>query len=373
MTAELDLSVPGPAQRPSRRHGGRALPWLLLIAVLVNIALSWHVLRAIPDTAAARGPALAADAQKKLALKLEKQGLAGVAAGAWERYLAVVSPQAEEAARICYRIGTLHEDAGRYEQALRSYYRSESFARIDGIESEIARRTQECLEQLGKFAALRYELAERTAVDPSSASAGDEIVAEIGTRKISTAEIDRLIERQIEQAIAAMASTLPEDERNRRKESILKQVSAPAERARFVSQYVLDELLYRKARESNLAADPEVAALLRDQERSLLAARVMANELKDRIRIMPSDLETYYEANQEAFREDDGEAEGEGEGEGEGEKGRIPPFAEVREEVYRKLRAAKEEEARMRLLTQLRDRYDVVIHQGVLAPDAAGE
>ena len=52
----------------------------------------------------------------------------------------------------------------------------------------------------------------------------------------------------------------------------------------------------------------------------------------------------------------------------EREPPRQKPLDEVRQEVYRALRAQKEREVQERLLSELRERYDVVVHQGAFAP-----
>ena len=95
---------------------------------------------------------------EELALKLEDQKLSGAAARTWIEYLETARPGGEEAARIWFRVGKLHQDASEYEPALEAYYRSEALAKIDELEPEISKRTADCLEALGKFAALNYEL-----------------------------------------------------------------------------------------------------------------------------------------------------------------------------------------------------------------------
>ena len=133
-------------------------------------------------------------------------------------------------------------------QALDGYYRSESFAEVDEISAEIGRRTERCLESLGKFAALRYELAERVGVAASSDALGETVVAEIGPRKITQAELDRMVETQIERQLSPLASYLPDQERRKQKETMLQQVSTSAQRLQFLNQFVLQEILSREVR-----------------------------------------------------------------------------------------------------------------------------
>lgn len=296
MNAELDLSVP--KLGAGKGHSRRRFPLLLLVVLLVsivNLAVVWKV----PGTRNRNKPS--PEAGKELALKLEKLDLNEQAVEAWKEYLAASDADNEQCARIWYRIGTLLQDAGDFAGALDGYCRSEHSATVTELSSEIGRRTQECLERLGKFAALRYELAERVGLDAGGPAAGDEVVAEIGPQKITRSELDRRIEADIERQLAQLAAFLPEEELRKQKESILKQRSTTSERMRFLNQFVLEEILHRKARESKLMDDPDVSALLRSAERGLLAQKVIERELKSGIRITENDLRAYYEANKKNY------------------------------------------------------------------------
>jgi len=459
MTESLDLSLPESKIQPGKPPSGKGL-YALLALILVAVVTHLVVLLVRTPDSQPRGSApmsLPAEKQKKLALKLEKQGLNAAAAEAWQEYLAGAGLKAEDKARLWYRIGKLHQEDRAHAEALHSYHRSESFARISGLAPEISRRIQECLEGLGKFAALRYELAERVGVTEDPA-AGGEVLAEIGPQKITTSALDRRIETQIDRQLSQFASFLPDEERRRKKEEMLKRFSTSAERRRFLEQFVLEEILYRKAREDGLPKDPAIRVLLADQERSLLAGKLIETELADRIRITPGDVATYYKAHKDEYVsperakvsrilvEEAAEAEKAMQRLKQGESfedlarelsadagsrhqgGRIPDWIdkgtpipglgehgeaqalifdtdpgqvakepvrtdqgfhilkvrereperqmtldEVKAGVFRTLRAHKEREVQEAVLAELRDRYDVVIHQsspGVRPVDA---
>jgi parvulin-like peptidyl-prolyl isomerase len=159
---------------------------------------------------------------------------------------------------------------------------------------------------MGKFAALRYELADRVGTDgitteSSSHDTVDPVVAEIGIQKITKSDLDRRIERLIETQISQYAFYLSEEEANKRKEDMLRQYSTDKQRQVFLSRYIAEEILYRKARESGLMDDPNIRVMLQDMERSLLAGKVMEKEFADEIKITSGDLETYYEAHKEEY------------------------------------------------------------------------
>lgn len=244
---------------------------------------------------------LTAEGLKDLALKFEKQDLADSAAGAWRDYLALARISPDERAKVWYRIGKLYQEKGNYERALDGFYRSESLARVDDLAPEIARRTQESLEAMGKFAALQNDLVGRVGLDNASAASGDDVVAQIGTRKMTKADLDKEIEAQVDRQMAQFAAYYPPEELNKQKENFLKRLSSGSERLRMLNQLVAEELLYRRARESKLAEDPGTQSVLKDAERKILAQKLVEKELASQIKITPGDVETYYEANKTQY------------------------------------------------------------------------
>jgi len=302
MADELDLSVPEREKKPSARPGAvRTLLVILLILGIANLVVSLSV-----PPRGERPPAsihLSPESQKNLALKLERQKLHATAVEAWQEYLASAQLDAEERAKIWYRVGKLHQEAGSYERALESFYRSESLAEVEELTPEINRRSQECLEALGKFAALRYHLAERVDLGKRETAPGEEVVAEIGEQKITKARLDQMIEGLIDRQLTQFAAYLPPEERNKQKEALLKHLSSPAQRVKMLKEFIAEELLYRRAREAKLADKRSVRALLRDAEKKILAGTALEQELADQIKILPGDLANYYQAHKKKYVE----------------------------------------------------------------------
>ena len=356
---KLDLSVPE-AGAPRTRSSGRPawMLWLILVAAIANIVI---LLTGPPRRGPVAGSSgdLRPENLKQLAMKLEKQGLHTVAAEAWKEYLNAAGLKGGDAARIWYRIGVICQDGEEYERALDSYYRSESCAKLAGLDLEIARRTQECLETLGKFAALRHALDERVGIGKEAGKDASVVVAEIGPMKITLSELDRRIEDYLESRLQRLASVLSEEQRKERKEEMLSELSSSSQRLQILNQFLFEELLYREARNSEMAAKPEVRRMLRDQERSLLAARVIERDVMEQIRITSADVEDYYSAHESEFVERDEEGV-------ENQK----TLDEVRGEIYGILRAQEEQNLQQRLLEKLMSKYDVVIHHAAFG---AGE
>ena len=293
---ELDLSIPG-KKTTNIGKSSRVLIILnvmILLAVIVSVALNF-----IKPPSEHKGLDLAVI--KQLALKLEKQGLNTTAVSVWQEYLAGAEPDNHQAALLWYRIGKLNQGENKFEKALESYYRSESFAKPAEITDEIGHHIQECLEFMGRFAALRHELKARVGLQTEQKNKSDIVVAEIGSRKITRSELDRQIETQIDTQLRQMAAYLPEEQLQKQKETLLKQFSSATQQKIFLDRFMMQELLYRKARGDQLADDPKIRQQLMDQERALLASKVMELEFKDKIKITPGDLETYYKAHQDQY------------------------------------------------------------------------
>jgi len=300
---KLDFSLPESAgSAPARRSGGGMVFLLLILLVGANLYLTWSRPGSGPSAAGAAEGDLPASDLKDLALKLEKQGLGNAAATAWKEYLAAGTEDSQPSA-IWYRIGTLYQEADSHEEALAAFYRSESLGVELELSSEIGRRVQESLESLGKFTALKHELTERVGLNQDAGAASAEVLAEIGAQKITRAELDRQIEAMLDNQLAMMAGQLTQEQRKQQKEAMLKQFASDQQRLQFLNSYIVQEILYRKARESKLTEDPTVRAQIREAERSLLARQVMESELSGKIFISENDLALYYDARKSQFVE----------------------------------------------------------------------
>jgi foldase protein PrsA len=299
MADKLNLTLP-PRESVPRRP---LKTMVILVSVLVligiaNLLLSFSGLH--NATGRPAGAELSAEKLQDLALQLEKQEITAAAVQTWKEYLARADATAEERAKVWYRIGKLYQQAGNHEQALAALYRSEKYSAIPALASDISARVAESLTGLGKFAALRYELADRVTVDTTKGG-GDAVLAEIGAEKITKAALDRRIEEMIDEQLTALIPLLSAEEKKTRKESLLQQYSTASVRQQILSQLVAEEMLYRKAVEDKLPEDPGVRKLVQATERALLARQAMERELGDQIRITTGDLQTYYKAHQQDY------------------------------------------------------------------------
>lgn len=298
------FEVPGGPSAPAPSRPPRGLRLLLLGVLVLQVAVVGLLLRGRlggAGTGAGAATGLDAEAQRELALKLERQGLTESAVAAWQDYLAAQGGDRDKAADLWYRIGTLWQDAERYEEALAAYTTSESFARRPNLEDILGQRVQECLESLGRLTALRYELRERTTVggDPE---AGTAVVAEIGPRRLTVAELDHILEAHLDEQLDRTAPDLAPEQRAERRAEMLRRLGDNRVRRQILAQYLAEELLYRKACDERLSDQPEIRARLRQLQRSVLANEVVRRELAEKARLGPGDVEAFYETAKDQFR-----------------------------------------------------------------------
>ena len=336
----------------SRESGGdKAGKTILQVsAAVLLIALTILVLQVVGMMSGGdSGGGLSEDELESLALRLERQGLSGPAARAWTDYLTASGVSGDKGARIWYRIGTIHQEAGVYEDALDAYYRSESFASIDELGPEISRRVAECLESLGRFAALSDELERRTAA-PGSDNSGGDVLAEIGDRKITRGDLDAMIESEVDAQLSQVAGGFTAEERMAQKEALIENIRKQGGYGQWLERFIAEELLYRRAMEQKLHEELEYRTVTRNLERKILAQRLLDRAVAAEVTIKPEEMKAYYDANPEEFKDNE----------------ELAPFEEVQDRIYMTIRSKKEMEVQRRLLEELKSRFDVVIHRSKL-------
>jgi hypothetical protein len=352
MTNDLNLSVPTKNNRGGKPGSTVVIFLAVFVAVVIVLAVFFGMGRRGAGPSATSG--LTAKKLEELALKFENQKLPEAAARTWKEYVAVARLGDEESARIWFRIGKLHQESNEYEQALEAYYRSEAHAALDELEPEISTRTAECLEAMGKFTALDQALAERTAIEGMAggdeANGSRDVLVEIGTWKITRADLDLMIEAEVDAQLNQMGAGLTGEEKAAQKKQILDGLRKQGDREKFLQQFVAEELLYRYAREQKLDEDPEVRALTRNLERKVLAQILMDREFAKRITMTPDEVRAYYEGHKDEFKKDD----------------TVQPYEEVKDRAAAALRYQKAMEVQQQVLGQLRDKYNVVIHTSKL-------
>ena len=299
MEEKMDFSLPEKKQKTS------LTPKISIVLLLVLIGLVlFNFLKPSYQSPLSENPAssLSKEQIKDLAAKLAGRNLYTRAARVWQDYLSFAKIADIERAKALFQIGTLLEKAGMYEEAIEYYYRSEITAKLSELEPQINTHIKDCFERLGKFSALRYELMDRTSFEKTE-QAGSKIVAEIGTEKITEADLDALLERTIDNQLAPMTAFMTMEQLNEQKKKILEQYKSPSAKQQFLQSWLTQEVLYRQALEEKLSEQPETKSVIEDLIRGALSQQLMNKELADKINITETDLQTYYQANKDRYIE----------------------------------------------------------------------
>jgi len=299
MQEQLDLSLPE-RRRPKPITGRLTIALLLLLVVLVAFDLFMDLR---PDES---GPqllrrGLSAEQTRRLAGKLAQRSLYRQAAETWQDYASSAGLSDSERAKALFQAGAALEKGGLYAEAIEYYYRSETVAALEELSGQINTHLKACFEKLGKFAALRYELMDRTSI--AKTEAGGEVVAEIGAEKITLSGLDALIESSIENQLVPMAAFMTAEQLNQQKKKMLERYQTAEAKRRFLEGYIAQEILYRQALEEQLAEDPKVKGMLNELARNVLSQQLMNRQLASKIHITDSDLQTYYAANKDKYIE----------------------------------------------------------------------
>ena len=300
MKEKLDFSLPEKKQRSN------VVNWVLIVLLLALIGLTSANLfltpRGLRETPEVAGSTSSPEQIKQLASKLAQRNLYLRAAKVWKDYLAAGKLADNERARILFQIGTLLQKGNLYDEAIEYFYRSEGAAQLTDLEPQISAHIKDCFEKLGKFSAMRYELMDRTNLT-SAPPAGAKIVAEIGAEKMTEADLDGLIENDIEDQLEPMAPFMTPEQFSEQKKKMLEQYKNPKAKLQYLQGWLAQEVLYRQALEEDLEQDPDAKKLIDHLTRSALSQLVMNRELASKINITESDVQTYYTANKDKFIE----------------------------------------------------------------------
>lgn len=293
-----------------------------------------------------------AEVLERVALKLEKQELYSAAAEMWTEYIKAATPEEDERARILFRIGRMREQEGDYESALAAYYQSEQTSALPELQQEISMGAERCLTRLARFAALRSEIASRTSIDGDVES---EVLAEIGTHKITRDMLVAMIEEEVDAQVAQAAAGMPAEQVRAQREKLLEQVMSETDLGQWLERLVAEEVLFRYAMEEELYKDPEIAGMSRRIERKLLTTQLLAREYAGSITVDEDEMRAWYRDNGSKLAASSGL-----------EGGQVPPFEDMKDQVYAAVRMEKEMQVQAALLEKLADHYDVVIHASKL-------
>lgn len=347
---DLDLTVPA-------QHGKKSsyLPVLtaiiaavLLLAVVLNTVI---LLRAKTNTdMPAKG--LEPEKIKDLATRLYQRNLYQQAAAAWAEYLQTADISLQERARALFQRGLCLEKAGLFADAVDAYYRSEATSKVQELAQQIPSHIKECLEQLGRFSAVRYELMARTGYKAQD-DESSKVVAQIGPEKITDSDLSKSIEDAIDMELASIAPFMTLEQLNQQRRKILEHYKSASVRLGFLRSWLANEIAYRRAMEQGLNEQERTKRLIQEITRQTLAQQMIQQVLASRMSITEGDLRTYYQANKDRFKRPS---------EDPNQPPDVLPFDQVRDQVLEALAKEKGQQIQDAFIQELMDRYQVVIH-----------
>jgi len=298
MADELDFSVP---QAKKRKGPGNSIIIILLLAVLaVGVAGLWQSKKSGNKSTAQ--VSLTAGQLKELASKLASRNFYAEAVEAWKQYLETARLSSEEEARTLFTMGDLLLKADKPEEALGYFYRSEMVKQVPELKGQINEKIKECFEKAGQFAALRYEIMERTSYKPTEEDSGSEVVAQVGAEKITAAQLGAMLEDQLDVQLRQYKELLPPEQFNAQKEAVRSQFDNPQVRLQFLGQMMAEEALQREALAEKLDEDTTIKQQLQRMRRQFLAEQYLNEQLAGKTHVDEVDVQTYYQAHKDNYK-----------------------------------------------------------------------
>jgi tetratricopeptide (TPR) repeat protein len=354
---KLDFSLP-----QGKRAGNHSFIFLILLCVAITVLLAFDfyyikiIAKQTVSTVTVAG--FSAKQTEELAAKLAQRNLYDQAAKVWKEYLAQEKLTEAERAKVLFNTAALLEKAQNYAEAVEYYYRSELTANRPELESSIKAGVENCLQKLGRFSALRYELIDRTSMKKDNGPE-QKIVAEIGPQKITAADLDTQIENNIDNQMLSLSQFMSPEQMSEQKKKALEQYKSTKARQQFLRSWLAQEVLYRQALEQGLSDKPQTKRMLDDLTREVLSQQMMDSQLASKIHITDTDLKTYYEVNKSKFTEDVNDPNG-------GTTKRQKSFDEARQQVAMSLMGDKRRDVQQQYISEMMDKYNVIIHNAAL-------
>jgi|GEM_PF-1610490 len=208
-----------------------------------------------------------------------------------------------QAGDVCY------EKLSDYSCAVESYLNAKLLGKDFSKDAESGSRLVDSLKKLGKEDSANALLNEMTALVPES-SAGSTVVARIGERQITMAELRKALSAE--------------------PEPVQREFSGADGLRKYLDQYLFTRLLYQCAVDENLLDETARAELERIKER-YFAEIYFRKKIMSEAKITEQEIRDYYAQNQAEFKDS---------------SGRVKPLDDVRKVIESKLMDKKVNELR---------------------------
>ena len=297
---------------------------------------SFLVLLLIVGCNQSQQPQLPVDAKLNLANAYYTNGLYEASAQEYLDYLNNYEVDANRRANTYYTIGNIYfERLNDYEQALTYFFKVKYLYPESPLQGEIGKKIVNCLERLNKTTDALRVVEQEAALDKESVKDNlpGKVLAEIGSRKITQGDLDFEI------------SKLPV--------YVQEQFRDKQHKKEYLQQYILQELLYDKAKRQQLDKDKSVVEGTFRAQKALMAEKILQAELQDKVKIEPADVELFYMAHKDRYAEKNDK----------GEVVRQKEFHEVQQQAAQDLAMDRQQQAYQQLLSQLMKAENVKIYE----------
>lgn len=272
----------------------------------------------------------------KLANAYYTNGLYEAAAQEYLDYLASSPLDAARQANTYYQIANIYfERLNDYDKALVYFFKIKYLYPESNLQSEVGKRIVSCLERSQRSADAARIFEKEAALDQSKIqeSKPGEVLAEIGSRKITQGDVDFEISR------------LPQ--------YISQQIHEKNKKREFLQQLIMQELLFDSAKRQGLDKDKDVLEATYRAQKSLMAERLLQQELQGQVKIEPADVELYYLAHKDQYAEKDDK----------GNVKRQKSFQEAQQQAAQDLAMDRQQQAYQKLLQRLMQAQNVKVYE----------
>jgi hypothetical protein len=281
-------------------------------------------------------PLLDADKKVNLANTYYNNELYKAAIKEYEEYVQDYPIEHNKQANIYYQIANIYfERLNDYEKALENYLRIKYLYPESNLQSDVGKRIVNCLERLERSQDAQRVLDRETALKPGEVKEHKPgaVIARIGKKEITQGDLDF----EIEQLPPYLQS----------------QLQTRDGKLEFIRQYIAEELLYDSAKRKNLDKDKDIIEGTFRAKKSLMAQKILREEIQKMVSIEQSDVELYFKANKDKYAEKDKD----------GNVIRQKSFQESAQQVAQDLFQEKQQEAYQKLLERLMKAENVTIYE----------
>lgn len=262
-------------------------------------------------------------------------GLYQAAVNQYLQYLKEFDVNRARMANTYYTIANIYFDRlNDYQKALEYYFKVKYLFPQSNLQKEVSKKIVSCLERLDRSQDAVRVMENEAALDTSQIHKNrpGAVLAQIGSRKITQGDLDF--------EISKMPPYLQQQFKSKEKKKELLQ------------QLVLQDLLYESAKRQGLDKDKDVIEGVYEAKKSLMANKLLQQELAKKVKIDPDELSLYYKANKDRYVEKDKN----------GKVIRHKSFAEVKQQVAQDLLAEKQQKAYQELANRLMQAENVKIY-----------